>query len=341
MIVPFPTIQPFGAAIWQKAQNLMDVILHIGAHRCASTSFQHYMRANSGLLQQGGIGFWGPLRTRSGLFRGIQPGPEIRLNRNLTGRAIGRVQLRCAQSANSGTRTLVVSDENMMGSMRANLRLAELYSGAGERMSRFGEAFNGYVTDVVLNIRSLETYWSSTLGYNASKGRGLPRAGLLTRLVNAPRSWRDVVTDIARAIPHARVRVLPFESFAGAPDAQLACLVQGPVPRNGALVHINPSPTLPELRAICDRADSNLPTVDGAWMPFCEADRAILRETYADDLFWLAGGADGLAELVEFPALYKTGEHLSQPDMTRGRHDDKRHRTVARSGRERAARQTG
>ena len=53
----------------------MDVILHIGAHRTATTTFQHYMRGQSSELARAGIGFWGPWRTRGGLFSGVMPGP--------------------------------------------------------------------------------------------------------------------------------------------------------------------------------------------------------------------------------------------------------------------------
>lgn len=49
----------------------MDIILHLGAHRTASTSFQRYMRSVSDALAAGGTGFWGPGRTRKGLFHRV------------------------------------------------------------------------------------------------------------------------------------------------------------------------------------------------------------------------------------------------------------------------------
>ena len=58
----------------------MEIVLHIGAHRTATTSFQAYMRGNAPGLVQGGVAFWGPLRTRNGLFSGlwapVQPSPK-------------------------------------------------------------------------------------------------------------------------------------------------------------------------------------------------------------------------------------------------------------------------
>ena len=46
---------------------------------------------------------------------------------------------------------------------------------------------------------------------------------------------------------------------------------------------------------------ADLPASEEPWQPFDPAQRAALRETYADDLFWLRAGADGLARLVEEP----------------------------------------
>ena len=341
MITSIPVTQPFGAAIRQKARWLMDVILHIGAHRCATTSFQHYMRSNSKQLSAQGIGFWGPLRTRAGLFRGIQPEPKIRLNRNLKVRAQGRVQLQCAKSAELGVTKLVISDENMLGTMRGNARFADLYGGAGERLSRFGEAFRGYLSDVVINIRSPELYWASLFGFFAQHGRGVPHPGLLERIADTRRTWRDVISDVACAVPNARIHVFPFEQFAGQPDAQLAQVTGRPAPRHYARERHNATPDLALLRCIMEPAEGPLPEGHGRWMPFTDSQRAILRETYADDLMWLASGADGLAVLAKGPAHHKAEGHPPQSDMTRGRQDDSRHRQVARAGRKRAARKAG
>jgi len=341
MIATIPVTQPFGTAIRQKARWLMDVILHIGAHRCATTSFQHYMRSNRAVLTASGIGFWGPLRTRSGLFRGIQPGPEIRLGRDVKRRALGRVRLRCAQSEEMGLRKLIVSDENMIGSMRANLRLADLYTGAGGRMARFAEAFDGYVTDVALNVRSPELYWASMFGFFAEHGRGLPRAGLLSRIAASPRSWRDVIEEIARAMPRARVHVLPFERFAGRADQQLCLLSDTAVPAVTDDACHNKTPDLDALRQIVAPGEGTLPGGSGRWMPFSKTQRAEMRERYADDLMWLAGGADGLAELAQIPAQSEAETHLPKPELTKGSDNDSRHRQVARAGRERAAWKAG
>lgn len=328
MIASFPVYWPVWAVFGQRIAKAMDIILHIGAHRCATTTFQHYMRQNSERLGRRGIGFWGPRRTRNGLFSGLIPGPRLATGRDLARRAAGRIQLSCARAAAAGTQTLVISDENMLGTVRENLRLGELYCGVGERMARYGHAFGGRVSDVVLNIRSPEFYWASAFGYGLTRGMGVPVRQSLDRLAHGPRSWRDVVSDAACAVPGARLWVLPFEIYAGQPDLQLAVMTGRNTPKTHARDWLNATPKLPELREIV----AGLPEGEGRWQPFDAPQIAAMRESYSDDLIWLAAGADGLATLMTDPNKKRVGTYPPPTDLTRGRQHDHEKRRLAGTG---------
>ena len=99
----------------------MELVLHVGAHRTASTSFQAYLKQNRDELGQWGIGFWGPHRTRKGLFAGVVPRNGYGLQEDQLRRAKGRISMQLARTEMQGARTLIVSDENMLGSVRDNL----------------------------------------------------------------------------------------------------------------------------------------------------------------------------------------------------------------------------
>ncbi|MHA6262751.1 hypothetical protein ACXYMO_06080 [Arenibacterium sp. CAU 1754] len=310
----------------------MKVILHIGAHRCATTTFQHYMRQNSVELGQQGVGFWGPHRTRGGLLRGLIPPVLNAGRRDPRRRAIGRVRLNLARCADRGVQTLVISDENMMGSMRDNLISGMLYPSVGERMARYHEALEGQLSDVIVNVRSPDRYWASVLGFWLSRRGQVPCAGQISRLGNGTRTWRDVLTDVGCAVPGARVSVLPFETFGGRPDAQLQAVTGPPVPRVHARAWLNQTPRLPDLRTLADPAmRARLPMGGDRWQPFDLAQKATLRENYADDIMWLAAGADGLAHLMKDPDKIRTGPNPSATDLTRGRPNDDEKSRMART----------
>jgi len=200
-------------------------------------------------------------------------------------------------------------------------------------MARFAQAFDGRITDVVVNLRSPESYWASALAYGVSRGHRVPSAPMLDRLVNSPRSWRDVLTDVACAVPGARIWALPFETYGGRPEAQLAAMIGQEMPRDHARIRLNATPHLDELRRqLQSSVASQLPTGQGRWQPFDQAQIAALRETYADDLMWLTAGGDGLAQLKQDPDKTGQGMNLTHTDLTRGKPHDDQPRQVAGAG---------
>jgi len=304
----------------------MKVILHIGAHRCATRSFQNYMTRKGDSLSQYGIASLGPERTRKGLLHGIRPGALSVTGRDPVQRARGRIALQLAALRDAGTAALVISDANMLGTLEQNLSLGQLYPGAGEHLSRLDHAFDGVVSDVMLTIRSPETFWASALSTRLEHALRMPNGRMLARIAEATRSWRDVIHDIYCALPGARIRVFAHEVFASQPEAQLSAVTGVACPPARGSFRLNACSRLPELRAdLPERLAHLLPEGDGRWMPFSEAEAASLRESYYDDMMWLVGGADGLAELVEDPNKSDVkpdnntaADHVSQDDLTRG-----------------------
>lgn len=313
----------------------MDVILHIGAHRTASTSFQAYMRSNARWLTERGIGFWGPHRTRNGLLRGVVPVPGPVPPERQARLAGGRIAVACEKSARAGVRQLVVSDENMLGAPRANLRAGQLYPEAGARIRRYLAAFGGGVSRIVLSIRSPELFWASSFAFAMARGHGLPDAARIEGLAASRRGWRDVIADIAAAAPDAELLVLTHEEFGAMPERRLWHMTGERIapPLTGAREWLNRSPGLSELRRILAERGMDaaaLPQGEGRWMPFSEPAQAAMRERYSDELFWLSAGADGLARLARDRGK-STGQAAERPPpqaTERGPADDKQDRRM-------------
>ncbi|MFV1465096.1 MULTISPECIES: hypothetical protein [unclassified Phaeobacter] len=311
----------------------MDIMLHIGAHRCATGYFQGFLAHHETALRRDGLAVWGPAQTRDGLFHGIHPGPAPVTGRDLATRARGRLRLRLATEAASGSTRLLISDANMMGSPNDLLQQSQLYGSIGVRMARFDAAFDGQVRDVMLNLRSPERFWTSLLTGMVTNGHPLPSAALLGRIAAHPRSWRDVITDIACAMPNARIRVLPYETYGDRPEVQMALLTGTRLARFSCSDRLNRSDGLPTLRHRLSAAVArDLPRGEGRWTPFSDIQSAALRERYADDLMWLQGGADGLAELMRDPDKHAVGSNPPSYDLTRGTSDDDQNRRLAGSG---------
>lgn len=336
----------------------MDVILHIGAHRTATTSFQSYMRANAPELSRRGVGFWGPLRTRAGLLAGVLPTDDpAGHNDNLSGTlplgpeqqfdlARRRIDTQFERARKTGLRHLIVSDENMLGTPRRNLRRARLYPDASERIARYVGAFGGRVSRVVMSIRALDDFWSSAIAFAVARGHIVPDAAILDAIADHPRSWRHVAIEVARASQGAQLTIIPHETMANMPERRLWHMTGGAVhgPGMKSDLHLNAAPDLALLRRALGPASvqkGRLPWGDGRWNPFTDAQAAALRETYHDDLFWLRAGAEGMALCADAPwspatggsketGPDKTGANPSAAPLTRGQgHDFEQGRVVA------------
>lgn len=331
-------LRPPGAALLDKVNRIMDVILHIGAQRTASTTFQQYMRANADTLRRQGIGFFGPLRTRrGGLLTGVIPRKGHLTEERQFSLARGRIAVHCKKAELRGIKTLIISDENMLGNVRQNLRDTSLYRDGAERLARFAAAFDGRITRVTASIRSLDAYWSSSLAYGVGRGHALPGADDLDRIVTQPRSWRDVIEEVGRVFAGAEIQVLCHETHAGRPELRLLHMAGGGFepPLKDARLWLNRAPDLARLRRVLAARDIGpeaLPSGEGRWNPFDELHVAALRETYADDLFWLRAGADGKAKLIEEKQPDTSGVNLPGGELKRGHDDDERDGSVARSG---------
>lgn len=308
----------------------MDVILHIGAHRTATTSFQSYLRANRAELGAQGIGFWAPWRTRGGLLNGIADRPSAAHEPQ---RALGRVAINLEAARRNGIAALVVTDENMAGTPRRCLRRRTVYPGVGERLARLSSAFGG-PTRVTLQVRALDAWWASCIAWLVPRGEDLPDPATIEAISRAARSWRDVITDIACACPGTDIQITAYEAFGDRPDLLLRVLTDRrtvPVAHPGSFVE-NRRPDAAGLRAVLADRGAALPDTPETtrWSPFNPSQATRLREIYADDLYWLRAGADGLATLTEDPEPARPRLNLAAAAMKRGTPDDGPARKLAR-----------
>jgi len=285
----------------------MEILLHLGAHRSASTTFQSYLWSNRSQLAQAGLTCWTPKRTRDGLMRGMLRHPALITvhDEQQALRSIGRIRIEIDRLTRAQQRWLLISEENMIGSMANNKLDARLYPLLRERLMRFAPAFEGHKMRIGLCIRSYEDFWSSSLSHLLTQGHARPDEDLLDFLTTQPRRWRSVIRDIAEVFPKAEIVVWPFERMANQPKRQLnAMWNEAPNTPAASDTWHNRSASLPQLNEIMrlrgERSLSDAPLeISARWMPFNEDQRSVLRAEYRRDIAWLKAGAEGLARYVE------------------------------------------
>ena len=130
----------------------------------------------------------------------------------------------------------------MLGTMRMTLAERVLYPDAGDRVAGFAMAMEGRKLTLALSFRSYDTWWASVLAFRLTRGGPLPGRQIAARLALQPRRWRDVIVDLNRALPQARIVVWCHEDLAHLPNRIVNALTGRRVACAGAGAHLNPMP---------------------------------------------------------------------------------------------------
>lgn len=318
----------------------MDVILHLGAHRTATTSLQRMMGAQGTMLAQRDVAYWGPKRTRAGLCHGLL-GPSEAVLPWQVDRARRRIAAQARSTQEAGARTLFISDENILGAMHAMICDTSLYPGAGARVARFAQGLKRYPLTLGLAIRSYETWWRSMLAFQLLRDGPLPTRDFCKRIMRQPRRWPHVIADLAQAMPEARLLVWRYEEMAGQGDHLVKVMTR----RRGLPLQALPNPVQnigPDLAQLTTHLHGHgldtacLPTDDAQFSPFDTHQRRAFAAQYAEDLAWLSAGAGGLAQYIGDPASNGVVTRQGRGRANDGPHPTRQHFRVAGAREQRA-----
>jgi hypothetical protein len=305
MMATMAKLATLGARLARLRLAIMDVILHVGAHRTATTSFQKVLQLNKARLADHGVAVWTPQQTRSAGFSALShaPGDMGPQARERAQRASMAMRMEMTRLRGQGIKTLLISEENTIGTMRHNLMAGALYPELGARLGRYLPGIGVDLRQIWLGIRCPSTLWPSAIAYGITAMMPVPSVERLGMLAHSRRSWRDVITWLTKSAPQARVQAWQFETWAAENDmliAQLLGLPDGalrPAPRQ------NRSKSAAELRMIvAERGEEDIawriPNLPEPWQPFTGAQLAMMRQRYSADLEWLSGPGRGFARLV-------------------------------------------
>lgn len=257
--------------------GISQCVLHLGMHRTGTTLFQEFMYVRRDAAAKHKIKFIEIDECRShGFLSGITYSAKVT---DVKQRPDFRVKAELENYALNGWR-VVVSDENISGSMEDCVINRKLYPNFSTKVCRLGASVDFFDT-VYISIRPEDDWWLSCLAFLRQRDFRVSNYEMLaSSVVNSKRTWVDLVDEIIEIFPNAKIVVRDFCYQIANPKRQMKDVT-----------------AWPEIRSI-----KNMPTKksngssNGKKMLFLEDDQhlftaeqiAYLKNRYAKDLSLIA-----------------------------------------------------
>ena len=218
----------------------MHSIVHIGAHKTASTHLQIGLRRAEGALAQHGIALFTPPALRApelGLqdYLGLSPDDE----------AAGEHGARLRAAFGRPAERLVISEENILGNAHAHdmIRSRRFYPRAETVVPRVLDLLPSGPKTLALAIRDPASFLTSAYSQRLMSGVPDRFDHFLEGLSPLQMSWFDLVSRLRAALPDARIVIWRFEDYPSIAGPVLRALL-GPPAAEVPLAHAAAHPGL-------------------------------------------------------------------------------------------------
>ncbi|MFN6952159.1 MAG: hypothetical protein ACK4NE_06160 [Albidovulum sp.] len=294
----------------------MTISLHLGAHRTGTTALQRLLQRHVDRLATAGIGFLGPQTLRrADLTADRRAWTQARA----AGQPVACAPLaaECARLTAAGCNHIVISEENLVGTMGVNLARAELYPNAQVRLADLATALPAAPARIFLTVRDFAGYWRSALAHALLAGGATAfdaerfsrsRGNAWTPLLRAIRSaFPDSRLLVARHtvhrdfIPALAAEIIGPDTLAGV--SRPWTTVNAALPAD-AIEMLRAMPEGPERTRLAEavRREGRAP-ID----PFSPAQRAVLEARFAREWAALVSGAEPGVEIMTLVKTESTG----------------------------------
>ncbi len=193
---------------------MTKIILHLGAHRTASTHVQGVLGKNTALLAKAGIAAPCQDEVKDALTKPLSARiPSVRA---------GFRQL----NIGAGLETVVISDENLLGFLNSIFTHGEFYPDTARRLAKLRAMLPVDPVKIVVAIRPYESFFASAYGRWLAPGRMvLPRATVAELALGLKRGWGDVLGEIEGAFPESELLISEYSPDPGFGPAQLRAML--------------------------------------------------------------------------------------------------------------------
>lgn len=132
-----------------------------------------------------------------------------------------------AQEKERGVKTLILSEENFVGSMGNNFRQRKFYPDVAQRLAAFDSLFPMSPKRIALGVREYGSVWTSAFQYLPQSGKKAPNLDHARKtLLNNRRGWPEVADAVKHVWPDTPLMMWQQEHLA-TESAQICAAIAG------------------------------------------------------------------------------------------------------------------
>jgi hypothetical protein len=194
----------------------MQIALHLGAHKTATTFIQKALEHSCDALRQNRVGY-PPLDC-------VRPAITHRLDR--AGWGLGAATGRLLNEYGDCDR-VIISDENIIGGLKPPVGSRTLYARQRIRLAMVLRTLGSNPVRIYFAIRSYDEFLSALYCEYIRHNPFIDARSYLSRMTAAAFSWTDVIGRMAAAVGEENVTLWRYEDFALISDQLFHALTGG------------------------------------------------------------------------------------------------------------------
>lgn len=233
------------------------IIIHVGAHKTASTYIQEALAINADASAAAGRAYWPRERFRPSLANAVRRSQQLASSRRA--RWAARIGID-PRDPSTGLRRLVsidygitLSEENLLGDPDQCFS-GSLYPNAQRNLQVLKSALPERPVEIMIALRSYPAFMSSLFGEALKNGAMVTPQQARAMRPTLSGGWQSVIASIRSIFPEAPITAWKYEDFARLEDG-LLCRMSGLEPgqlKKPANGDILPSPSSEAIEGMLD-----------------------------------------------------------------------------------------
>ena len=204
------------------------IVLHLGAHRTGTSSFQNYLHLNRDVLARKGCDVYVPNRdgiTNARLNVSLPEPRHVAANADMKVFVRrNRRNLRAMGWDAASTRTTLLSEENLPGRM-IHFWKGHFYPQAGIRCRVLAKALRRRIDHAVLVVRDYGDLYTSAHAMFAQRKCVADFRTRLPALMSVRDGWSTLIAEVLKGLDPARLTIVPYDMRG--PNSQLLATLAG------------------------------------------------------------------------------------------------------------------